>query len=275
MSREKEWVKQRYGAIARRACRSCCPQPACCPDSAAAAAEKTGYTTPDLAAAPEGANLGLGCGNPLALATISPGDTVLDLGSGAGFDAFLAAQRVGPSGRVIGVDMTSDMIAQARAGARRAGYTNVTFRLGDIEALPVEDASIDLVISNCVLNLVPDKPKAFREIARVLKPGGRVSIADIVLHGPLPGALGATADGYTSCVSGAISRREYLAGLQAAGLEDIRVVSEADASDLLGSDCCSAGVSASDLKGIVTSIHVTARRPASCCPNSAPTGGCS
>jgi SAM-dependent methyltransferase len=260
MSQKKEWVKKRYGAIAAGRKKGCCDTAACCSDGAGAVAERIGYSTHDADAVPEGANLGLGCGNPVALATIRPGETVLDLGSGAGFDAFLAAARVGLKGRVIGVDMTPEMIRKARANAKRGGYANVQFRLGDIEALPVEDASIDLVISNCVLNLVPDKQRAFREIARVLKPGGRAAIADIVLDRPLPKALKGSADAYTSCVSGAISRAKYLRGLQQAGLTDARVVSEADAATLITGDCCDAGVP--DLKGVVTSIHITARKPA-------------
>jgi len=261
MSQPKEWVKQRYGAIASQAQKGCCSETTCC-DGATTAAERIGYTQEDVAAAPAGADLGLGCGNPLALASIIPGETVLDLGSGAGFDAFLAAARVGPTGRVIGVDLTSEMIEKARSNAAAAGYTNVEFRLGDIETLPIEDASVDLVISNCVLNLVPDKPKAFREIVRVLKPGGRVAISDIVLDGSLPESLRGSEDAYCSCVSGAIGRAEYLSELEAAGLRNVEVASAADAASLLAGDCCGEGLDESELRGVVTSIHVTARRPA-------------
>lgn len=257
-SRKKEWVRERYGAIA--AGKSCCSASSCC-DAAAATAAKLGYGVNELAEAPQGANLGLGCGNPLALDTVAPGEIVLDLGSGAGFDAFLAAARVGPTGRVIGVDMTPEMIEKARANAERAGCDNVEFRLGDIEALPVEDDSIDLVISNCVLNLVPNKAQAFREIARVLKPGGRAAIADIVLDKPLPEALQDDPELYCSCVGGAIPRAEYLEGLEAAGLVEVRVVSEADAAALLADDCCECGTAASDFTGVATSIHVTGRKP--------------
>jgi arsenite methyltransferase len=278
VSREKEWVKQRYGAIASQATRSCCPEAAqshqpCCADAASqsqqpccpgqpTAAERIGYSPEDLASLPDGAGPTLGCGNPLALASIAPGETVLDLGSGAGFDAFLAARRVGPTGRVIGVDLTPEMIDQARVNAERTGCANVEFRLGDIETLPVEDACVDLVISNCVLVLVPDKAKAFAEIARVLKPGGRVAIADIVLDGPLPDALKGDADAYCSCISGAVGRDDYLAALTTAGLDDVHIVSEADASDLLASDCCSTGLTTSDLEGVVTSVHIAGRKPA-------------
>jgi SAM-dependent methyltransferase len=259
MSQPKEWVKERYGAIATGAQQGCCCETSCC-GGPAAAAEGVGYTQEDLAAVPTGANLGLGCGNPIALASIEPGETVLDLGSGAGFDAFLAAARVGPAGHVIGVDMTPEMIAQARANAENGGYTNVEFRLGDIESLPVADASVDLVISNCVLNLVPDKAKAFAEIARVLKPGGRIAISDIVLDAPLPDALQANEGAYCSCISGAIGREEYLAKLAAAGLRDVHVVSAVDAAALLAQDCCGGGVTESELSGVVTSLHITARK---------------
>jgi SAM-dependent methyltransferase len=259
---KKEWVRQRYGAIASTE-ESCCGQPACECGSSTNIARKIGYSGDDLAAAPEGANLGLGCGNPLALAQVKPGETVLDLGSGAGLDVFLAANRAGPAGRVIGVDMTPEMIERAQAHAAQGGYANVEFRLGDIEGLPVADGSVDLVISNCVLNLVPDKVKAFAEIVRVLKPGGRLAISDIVLDGPLPQELQGSEDGYCSCISGAVSRSDYLAALADAGLEDIEVVSEADASELLAADCCGAGLRRSDLEGVVTSVHVIGRKPVS------------
>ena len=274
MSREKEWVKQRYGAIASQAKQPCCADATPCCPGAQSVAEQIGYSPQELAALPEGVDLSLGCGNPLALASISPGDVVLDLGCGAGFDAFLAAPRVGRTGRVIGVDLTPEMIEQARANAEKAGCANVEFRLGDIESLPLEDASVDLVISNCVLVLVPDKAKAFREIARVLKPGGRIAIADIVLDGPLPEALKEDSGAYCSCISGAVSRADYLAAIEAAGLDDVQVASEADAAKLLAGDCCSAGISASDLEGVVTSLRVTGRKPASCCPNAPSCGDC-
>lgn len=267
MFQPKEWVKERYASIATGAQAGCCQQPAlsavegsdCC--GRAAQQERIGYTREELASTPADANLGLGCGNPLALASIEPGETVLDLGSGAGFDAFLAAARVGPTGRVIGVDITPEMIGKARANMAAGRYANVQFRLGDIESLPVEDGSVDLVMSNCVLNLVPDKPKAFREIVRALKPAGRVAVSDLVLDRPLPACLEGDQDRYTSCVSGAIGRQEYLAVLAAAGLEEVQVVSEADAAALLACECCGGGVDASQLAGVVTSIQVTGRKP--------------
>lgn len=262
MSEQKKWVKELYGAIAANAEQGCCGS-ACGCDSTAAASAAIGYTAEELAAVPQGANLGLGCGNPLALASIKPGETVLDLGSGAGFDAFLAAARVGPTGRVIGVDMTPAMVEKARVNAAQGGYSNVEFRLGDIENLPVADSSVDLVISNCVLNLVPDKPKAFRELVRVLKPGGRVAISDIVLEKPLPESLQKIAAAYTGCISGAIGRAEYLRGLESAGLIDVRIVSEADATALLSGSCCGSDIEIED--GMVTSVSVSAYKPAACC----------
>jgi len=212
----KEWVREAYGRTAQGK-GSCCG-PSCCSsdadsliglsEQAQAIGEKIGYSTEELAAVPEGANLGLGCGNPVALAELQPGQTVLDLGSGAGFDCFLAAQRVGPAGKVVGVDMTPEMLARARVNAETGGYANVEFREGDIESLPVEDASVDVVISNCVLNLVPDKEKAFREIFRVLRPGGYLAVSDIVLLRDLPDEIRNHTGVYASCIGGAIGKDE-------------------------------------------------------------------
>ena len=207
------------------------PQPSCCSTSSsccgsAEASLDLGYDPKDLAAVPEGANLGLGCGNPVALAALKPGETVLDLGSGAGFDAFLAAKRVGPEGRVLGVDMTPEMIERASSLARKHGYGNVEFRLGDIEALPVEDASIDVILSNCVVNLAPDKAQVFREAFRVLRPGGRLQVSDLVLARPLPETLLEDMDAYAACVSGAMLKDDYLAAIRAAGFEGVTVASE-------------------------------------------------
>jgi arsenite methyltransferase len=218
-------VRTRYGEIAKGTSRGCCG-PECCGGAPPAVTERkigeaVGYSSAELAAVPEGANLGLGCGNPLAHAAVRPGDTVLDLGSGAGMDAFLAAREVGPSGRVIGVDMTPEMVERGRENARRVGATNVEFRLGEIERLPVADASVDVIISNCVINLSPDKPRVFREIARVLRPGGRVALSDMVLLQPLPDALRGQIAAYVGCVAGAVLLDEYLAGLRAAGLTEV------------------------------------------------------
>lgn len=260
MSQAKQWVKERYGAIAEGAQRGCCKR-SNGREAASGVAETIGYTQADLAAAPASANLGLGCGNPIALASVEPGETVLDLGSGAGFNAFLAAPRVGPTGRVIDVDMTPEMISQAQANAAKGDYANVEFRLGDIESMPVESSFVDLVISNCVLNLVPDKGKAFSEIVRVLRPGGRIAISDIVLDGPLPESLRGDTDAYCSCVSGAIGREDYLMKLKEAGLQDVAVASAVDAASLLAQDCCGTGAAESDLVGVVASIQVTGRKP--------------
>lgn len=234
----KGWVKEAYGQTAEG--KGCCCGPSCCSGEAQDLAERSweigtqiGYSPEELAAVPEGANLGLGCGNPVALAELRAGETVLDLGSGAGFDCFLAAQRVGPTGRVIGVDMTLEMIAKARANAEKGGYTNVEFREGDIEMLPVDEESVDVVISNCVLNLVPDKAQAFREIFRVLRPGGRLAVSDIVLRRELPEAIRRHPDVYASCIGGAIAKEEYLRLLREAGFEGVEVVDEVDAGELL------------------------------------------
>ena len=220
-------VKERYGAAARGATDGCgCAPQGCCggegagQGSAADQARAIGYGDAEIASAGEG-NLGLGCGNPLALASIRPGMTVLDLGSGAGFDAFLAAERVGPSGRVVGVDMTPEMLALARKNAAARGATNVEFREGRIEALPVDDASVDLVISNCVINLSVDKRAVFREIFRVLKPGGAVSVSDLVLAQPLPEELKDDVEAYVGCVAGASPIGDYLSLLFEAGFAEV------------------------------------------------------
>jgi SAM-dependent methyltransferase len=211
-----EIVTKRYGSIARG------EQPGCGSAGTDTVARAIGYTDEDLAIAQQ-ANLGLGCGNPLALAAIQPGMTVLDLGSGAGFDAFLAWRRVGPSGRVIGVDLTDDMLAAARRNAAQLGASNVEFRKGRIEELPVEDASVDLVISNCVINLSTDKPKVFREIFRVLKPGGQFAVSDLVLLRPLPKEIEKDVNAYVGCVAGASLLTDYLRMAFDAGFTDVSV----------------------------------------------------
>ena len=220
----RELVRQRYAEIARDGGVS--PAGGCCGPQPAEVAQRIGYSMEDTAAVPEGANLGLGCGAPLTAAALQECETVLDLGSGAGFDAFLAAQVVGSSGRVIGVDMTDEMLAKARANAERAGVCNVEFRKGYIEAMPVDDASIDVVLSNCVINLVPDKAAVYREVARVLRPGGRMVISDVVLNEPLPEAIAADVAALTGCVAGAALRDQYLATIAAAGLTDIEILSD-------------------------------------------------
>jgi len=182
-----------------------------------------GYTEADLASVPEGADLGLGCGNPQAIAALRPGETVLDLGSGAGIDCFLAASRVGRAGHVIGVDMTPEMVSKARDNARRVSATNVDFRLGEIEHLPVPDQSVDVIISNCVINLSPDKGAVFREASRVLKPGGRLAISDVVATQAIPAEVAASVEALTGCVAGALPVDEIRALLAEAGFQDIKV----------------------------------------------------
>ena len=195
----------------------------CCgANDVATAARKMGYSRDDVDAVPDGANLGLGCGAPLQAAAVIAGETVLDLGSGAGFDAFLAGREVGPSGRVIGVDMTPEMIERARANAERGGIENVEFRAGQIEALPIDDESIDVIISNCVINLSPDKPAVFREAFRVLKPGGRLAVSDILLTKPLPEAVADNLAAYAGCLAGASLVQDYTDAIRSAGFRRAR-----------------------------------------------------
>lgn len=216
----KEKVRERYGRVAMER-GSCCGGP-----SVQALSELIGYSKQDLASVPEGANLGLGCGNPVALASLKEGETVMDLGSGAGFDCFLAARRVGSSGRVIGVDMTPEMVQKARENARAGGFQNVEFRLGEIEHLPAADSSVDVIISNCVINLVPDKAQVFREAFRVLRPAGRLLVSDIVLDGELPGFVRESVAAYVGCVAGAIQKEQYLRAMEEAGFRQVRVLEQ-------------------------------------------------
>jgi SAM-dependent methyltransferase len=192
-----------------------------------------GYSEAELAAVPDGANLGLGCGNPQAIAAMQPGEVVVDLGSGAGFDCLLAARQVGAAGRVIGVDMTHEMLAKARANAVKLGAVNVEFRLGEIEHLPIADGTADVIISNCVVNLVPDKQQVFREAFRVLKPGGRLAISDVVNTAPLPPDLQADPTLICGCVVGAASVERIEGWLAEAGLVDIRVTAKPESRDLI------------------------------------------
>ncbi|MGB6381553.1 MAG: arsenite methyltransferase, partial [Syntrophobacteria bacterium] len=193
----------------------------------------TGYSQEELSVAPEGSNMGLGCGNPQAIAALKPGEMVLDLGSGGGFDCFLAARQVGKTGHVIGVDMTADMIAKARENARKGDYSNVEFRLGEIEHLPVADASVDVIISNCVINLSPEKLDVFREVYRILKPGGRLAISDVVATAPLPPELKNDLDLLSACVSGAATVVEITEMLQEAGFQDIQIQTRDESRELI------------------------------------------
>jgi arsenite methyltransferase len=226
----KRAVQEHYGSTARRGARSrrAKPKCGCCCSGGeeAITGELVGYSREELAKLPEGADLGLGCGNPVAMASLKAGETVLDLGSGAGIDCFLAADRVGPTGRVIGVDMTPDMLALARRNAREAGVKNIEFRKGEIEHLPVEDASVDVIISNCVINLSPDKARVFKEAFRVLRPGGRLMVSDIVLGGRLPSWVRDNISAYVSCLAGAVGRDTYLGLIERAGFDRVDVVSE-------------------------------------------------
>ena len=217
-------VRETYGRIAEQNHNGgCCGGGCGAPAVGGTSADKLGYSADDINAVPEGANLDLGCGNPQAIAALQPGETVLDLGSGAGFDAFLAARAVGTSGRVIGVDMTHEMLAKARANASKAGYGNVEFRLGEIEHLPVADASVDVIISNCVINLSPDKAQVFRDAFRVLRPGGRLAISDVVATAELPDEVRADLALYTGCMAGASQIAELETLLRDAGFTAVRI----------------------------------------------------
>jgi arsenite methyltransferase len=220
----KEVVKGRYSQIAKQDPQSCCPS---CSGGASSILQSRGigYETDDLERVPEEAIMGLGCGNPTATADLKVGEVVLDLGSGAGVDVFLAANKVGPAGKAIGVDMTREMVDRARKIAISHGYQNVEFRLGEMENLPVEDESVDAIISNCVVNLSPDKAKVFQEAYRTLKPGGRLTVSDIVSEGALPDEIRTDSNAWACCIGGALEQREYLDKIRGAGFEDVKVVS--------------------------------------------------
>ena len=235
-------VKSKYGAVAESSLSS---------DHAGvkAVAEAFGYSADELTSIPAEANMGLSCGNPTATAHLRPGEVVVDLGSGGGLDVFLASKLVGPKGRAIGIDMTTAMIERSRENARKAGYTNVDFHQSTIDRIPLPDASVDCVISNCVINLAPDKPAVFREIARILKPGGRVAISDIALKHELPEAVAQSMAAYVGCIAGAILIDDYRAGLLAAGFQHVEIVdSGADLNAYAKvenqSGCCSPAMAA-------------------------------
>ena len=256
----KEMVRARYGGIASASEASCCApvsSPCCGPQSTPQdKVRRMGYSEAELAAVPDGANLGLGCGNPQAIAAMRPGEIVIDLGSGGGFDCFLAARQVGDSGRVIGVDMTHEMLKKARDNAARIGAGNVEFRLGEIEHLPVADNTADVVISNCVINLVPDKEQVFREAYRVLKPGGRLAVSDIVNIAPLPVELRSDPALLCGCVAGAVSTERVENWLASVGFVDIRVTPKPESRELIQS-----WAPGKNIEDHIVSAMVEARKP--------------
>jgi SAM-dependent methyltransferase len=258
-----EIVRDRYGKAATGEACGCAS--GCCgvaPEAVEQIAIQIGYSEGDLAAIPDGANLGLGCGNPLEHANAKPGETVLDLGSGAGFDVFLAARAVGETGHVIGVDMTDEMLAKATKNAATAKIRNVEFRKGEIESLPVDSASVDLVISNCVVNLSPEKDKVFAEVHRVLKPGGRMVVSDLVLKHELSSALANSVEAYVGCVSGASLKDDYLRLIREAGFANVEVVAESGYDVGLGD---MEEALRTEAYGAVTSVKVRAEKKAEPC----------
>ncbi len=262
-------VRERYARVAELgSCGCSCGTTAegATPDDVA---KRIGYDDRSLTLAPEGANLGLGCGAPVSFLGLRAGETVVDLGSGAGFDAFLAAREVGPTGKVIGVDMTPAMLDRARANAAKAGFNHVEFREGRLEALPVETASVDAVTSNCVINLAPDKAVVFREAARVLRRGGRMVVSDIILDGDLPAVVREDVEAYVGCIAGAMRRNPYFAAIEAAGFQPAEIVKDVDYIAALGEDSLpdgllrkmhKEGLSLTDLAGTIRSITYRAVR---------------
>ena len=259
----RQEVRDRYGSIAAASntangcgVSSCCSGDSVPGSTTCSTANELGYSTDELHGLPEGADLGLGCGNPQALAALQTGETVLDLGSGAGIDCFLAARKVGDTGRVIGVDMTPEMLQRARDNARQAETLNVEFRLGEIEHLPVADSSVDVIISNCVINLSPDKPAVFREALRVLKRGGRLTVADIVASAPLPDAVRADVALHVGCIAGAATIDETKSMLVEAGFEGVSIDVNEASRQVIGNWLPDAG-----LENYVVSAMITAFRP--------------
>jgi arsenite methyltransferase len=223
----KKIVRNRYARVAKTSGSCCASSVSCCSATTNEQVSKMiGYSEEEMNSVPEGANLGLGCGNPTAVASLKEGERVLDLGSGAGFDCFLADRKVGKQGKVIGVDMTPEMLDKARANAKKGKYTNVEFRLGEIENLPVADNSVDVIISNCVINLAPDKKRVFEEAFRVLAPNGRLMVSDIVLLKQLPESVQKNVEAYAGCISGAEIKDKYLEMIKTAGFEEVKVLEE-------------------------------------------------
>lgn len=246
----KETVNRRYSDIARQSS-SCCSDSSCCSPSPVQQAKQVGYTREELKNVPDSAIMGLGCGNPTGLADFNRGETVLDLGSGAGLDVFLAANKVGPNGKAIGVDMSEEMIKRAKKGAIDGGFDNVEFKVGEIEDLPVEDSSVDAVISNCVINLSPDKLKVFEEIHRVLKPGGRAMISDLVSEVELPEDLRQDAEAWSECLGGVLKKEEYLDTMRSAGFDELEIIDQSKFADPQIDE---------RLEGEITSLKVRAYR---------------
>lgn len=265
-------VREGYAKIAAQGDACCTSLYSCCgSDVSEKISRDIGYSDEELKALPQGANLGLGCGNPVAFASLKTGETVLDLGSGAGIDCFLAAEKVGKSGKVIGVDMTPEMIVRAEENARKGNYENVEFRHGEIENLPVADDTVDIIISNCVINLSPDKQQVFREAFRVLKPGGRVMVSDIVLLRELPDFIKKSVEAYIGCLSGALLINEYIRAIEEAGFREVTVIDEsAFPVDCMANDPTahalieSMGLSSEKLQELadtVVSIKVSGEKP--------------
>jgi arsenite methyltransferase len=255
-------VREHYGKVAEIGAGAACA-PGCCGAPNAGASLALGYSKEELASLPEGADMGLGCGNPQAIAALRPGETVLDLGSGGGFDCFLAAKRVGPTGRAIGVDMTAPMIAKARANAAKVNATNVEFRLGEIERLPVADGEIDVILSNCVINLSPNKPAVFKEAFRVLRAGGRLAISDVVTTAPVPKELRDKVEALSGCVTGAASVADIERALADAGFQDVRVTPKPESRSFIAGWMPGSGA-----ENYVASATIEATKPAgarACC----------
>ncbi|MBD3414445.1 MAG: arsenite methyltransferase [Candidatus Aminicenantes bacterium] len=244
----KKHVRKRYSRFAKEntgCCSSCGP----CGSDAGEQTKAIGYSAEEIEQIPQESVKGLGCGNPTALADLNEGETILDLGAGAGIDVFLAANKVGPKGLVIGVDMTEDMVEKSKQTADKYGYKNVEFRLGEIENLPVEDGTVDVIISNCVINLSPDKPRTFQEAYRVLKPGGRILISDLVTEGELPDEIRRDFDAWAECIAGAMEKNAYKKTIEQAGFQDVRIVSQNTFHE--------PGL-AENLKGKITSVQIKA-----------------
>lgn len=253
-------VKEAYSKIVKKSTPCCGSSPAIISKSSVESYnKKIGYSDEDLKSVPEGASLGVGCGNPVALASLKEGEVVLDLGSGTGFDAFLASKAVGEKGRVIGIDMTEEMILKARENVKKGGYKNVEFKLGEIENLPVEDSSIDVVISNCVINLSPDKEKVFKEVYRVLRPNGRMLNTDIVVTKRLPESVLLNREAYIACIAGADLKEEYLEKIRKAGFKEVKVLSIVEAGGFLSESSCACDLT-DDIAESLKSIKVFAKK---------------